>query len=79
MRYLIFIISIWLIYRISKSLLRQKQAKQPKSNKNTPLKNTVRCAHCNLHIPESEAILGNGHSYCCEKHKQEHSETDHID
>ena len=29
---------------------------------------TVRCAHCQLHIPEHEAISRNGRYYCSQQH-----------
>jgi uncharacterized protein len=31
----------------------------------------VECAHCGLHIPESEALIGGGEPYCCEAHRRE--------
>lgn len=32
--------------------------------------NIVVCAHCHLHVPESEAILAEGRHYCCEAHRK---------
>lgn len=32
--------------------------------------NIVVCAHCRLHIPESESILFDGRRYCCEEHRK---------
>jgi len=28
----------------------------------------VRCAHCGVHLPRSEALLSNGQFWCCEEH-----------
>jgi len=28
----------------------------------------VRCAHCGVHLPRSEALLKNGQLWCCEAH-----------
>lgn len=30
----------------------------------------VRCAHCSLNLPRSEAIAASGHWYCSEAHRQ---------
>ncbi len=30
----------------------------------------VTCAHCHLHIPEGEALGGEGGHYCCDEHRQ---------
>lgn len=28
----------------------------------------VACVHCQLHVPEAEAVLHDGHRFCCEQH-----------
>lgn len=30
----------------------------------------VVCAHCQLRVPESEAIADAGHFFCCEEHRR---------
>lgn len=30
----------------------------------------VRCAHCGVHLPRSEAIVVAGQTFCCEEHRQ---------
>ena len=30
----------------------------------------VPCAHCGLHVPESEAVRGGGSVYCCDEHRR---------
>jgi uncharacterized protein len=30
----------------------------------------VVCAHCRLHIPESESVAADGHHFCCEEHRK---------
>lgn len=32
--------------------------------------NIVICAHCRLHVPESESISFGGRHYCCEDHRK---------
>ena len=31
----------------------------------------VACAHCGVHLPESEAIADDGRHYCCAAHRQD--------
>jgi uncharacterized protein len=30
----------------------------------------VRCAHCGIHLPRSEAVLLNGHTWCSTEHSK---------
>ncbi|MEI6416040.1 MAG: PP0621 family protein, partial [Pseudomonadota bacterium] len=30
----------------------------------------VVCAHCHIHVPESEAVTADEHHFCCEEHRQ---------
>ncbi|MCW0208266.1 hypothetical protein AVE30378_01502 [Achromobacter veterisilvae] len=39
------------------------RAPQPK-----PLESMVRCAHCGIHLPRSEALLQNGQTWCTAEH-----------
>ncbi|MFD4837092.1 PP0621 family protein [Achromobacter sp. NPDC058515] len=39
------------------------QPQQPK-----PLESMVRCAHCGIHLPRSEALLQNGQTWCGPDH-----------
>jgi uncharacterized protein len=31
----------------------------------------VRCAHCGIHLPRSEALLQGGRTYCCAGHLEQ--------
>lgn len=31
----------------------------------------VTCAHCGVHLPESEGIVDAGLTYCCEAHREQ--------
>jgi uncharacterized protein len=60
--------------------------RQQRSGANTPSKKNkgsnvmLPCAHCGLHIPESEAVLGPAKSngaqtpYCSQQHLQQHQD-----
>ena len=30
----------------------------------------VACAHCGVHVPESEGVMGGGHFFCSEEHRR---------
>jgi len=52
-------IGIWLWRRI-------KTPAEPKQSEEAQV--MVRCAHCELHIPQSEALERSGNWYCSNKH-----------
>lgn len=58
---------IW-YWRRFKSRLKNVPARQPAE---APL-SMVRCAHCQLHLPQQQAIEADGHWYCCEAHRTQH-------
>lgn len=33
--------------------------------------NMVRCAHCHIYLPRSEALLAQGETWCCEEHAKQ--------
>jgi uncharacterized protein len=50
----------------AKSLAKGKPApQQPDSGAS---ENMVRCAHCGIHLPQSEAILIEGRTWCSQEH-----------
>lgn len=40
-----------------------------RKEKNPPVAAMVRCAYCNLFLPEHDALAAGGRYYCCEEHK----------
>jgi uncharacterized protein len=60
---LVLFVNSWLKLRAQKPPARQKK---PKEISNEPM---VRCEQCGLHVPQSRAILADGHSYCSREHQ----------
>jgi len=69
----------WIIYRLLKSYGRS--VKQDEAPKNVPGEDMVRCAHCGVHLPRSEAVVSSakspedksgGEFYCTNEHRQLH-------
>jgi len=63
-------LAIYALRRIRQYLTPPKKAAAPGS-----AKNMVRCAHCGLHLPESEAIADRGQYFCSQEHRRQHSDT----
>lgn len=67
LRIIIILFGLWLVLEIIKRALA--------SHKNHPsrkpsIASMVACAHCGVHLPESEAIQKDGKYYCCEEHRK---------
>ena len=72
-RLLTILILVWLGYLVYRRFI-STSSKHKKSGTRS-VEKTVRCAHCQLHIPEQEALSRNGRYYC----SQEHLELDKND
>lgn len=48
-------------------LFRRKQKHSADTNLGA-VEDMVRCAYCDVHLPESESIAGSGHNFCCVEH-----------
>ena len=70
-RWIIIGLAIWLVVVILRQMIgtrRQKSAakKSPPASAYTAM---VSCHHCNLHIPQAEAIQEGDRYYCCIEHR----------
>jgi uncharacterized protein len=64
-RIIIILLGLWLVLQIIKRALASREnhdARQPS------IASMVACAHCGLHLPESESIQKDGKHFCCEEH-----------
>lgn len=67
-RLIVLALVFWLLYRMALRLLSKNETKAPPRPKvGTDM---VRCAHCGIHIPKSEALQRDGHDYCSEEHRE---------
>jgi uncharacterized protein len=67
LRLIIILIGLWLVLTIIKRALASHR--KPPSDKPAVAKMVV-CAHCGVHIPESEAIRDGDRCYCSEEHRR---------
>ena len=57
---------VWALFR---SYLRSLN-KPPTSTHETVVEDMVKCAHCGVNLPRSEAIYSGGELFCCPKHQK---------
>ena len=69
MKLLVLIVLGFVVYLILKSYARSQTAK-PASNATRGPEDMVKCAHCGVNLPRSEAILTKGEFYCSREHQQ---------
>ena len=62
-------IVIWLLVRMVKSY--RERARLASRHRNRDRGTMVRCARCQLHIPETEAISKGNRYYCSREHADE--------
>lgn len=70
--WIVLIILVLFVARVAGRMAAQRQAGPDKkaSGKAPPpaLESMVRCAHCGIHLPRSEALLQNGQTWCSADH-----------
>jgi uncharacterized protein len=67
LRLVIILIGLWLVLILIKRAL----ASRRKSPSDKPaVAKMVACAHCGVHIPESEAVHDGDSHYCSEEHRR---------
>ena len=70
MRYIILIIAIWLAVVILRHFYRKKMSDQAKPAINTETEAMVRCEHCGVHVPKTEASQYRQKWFCSSHHLQ---------
>lgn len=61
----------WLAWRVAVARARPREPAAP-----PPLpepQRIVRCAECDLHLPEQDAIVDDGRHFCCVEHRSEYA------
>jgi len=57
----------WIGFTLFKKFINPTESKKVSSNSGQKM---VACAVCDTHIPESEAILKNGKTFCSKEHSE---------
>ena len=66
------LVGVWL-FRSSRRAKPQAKSKAAPDNKQptAPQLEMVRCQHCDLHLPKSDAVAGRRGIYCSQEHRQQ--------
>ena len=73
MRFLILLVGIVIIYLLLKKYFRNLQG--PANTAKPPIaENMVRCAHCGVNVPQTEAIFSRGEYFCGDEHRRLHQQ-----
>lgn len=67
LRIIVILIGLWLVLQIVKRALASRRT--PPTDK-PAVANMVACAHCGMHIPESEAVRDGNRYYCSKEHQE---------
>jgi len=72
-RLLSYLVIGWLVWRTVKRWYagyQQSAGKQANKQPNPALSTRiVKCEHCEVHLPESDAVVHDGHWFCNQQHK----------
>ncbi len=77
--WIVLIILVLFVARIAGRIAADRQAGAQRDKKPgrsappppKPLESMVRCAHCGIHLPRSEALLQNGQTWCSAEHARQ--------
>ncbi|MCG8487236.1 MAG: hypothetical protein MI756_07180 [Chromatiales bacterium] len=64
---ILFVLAIWGIYLIVRHLVRQRSTDQSATREVKSVE-SVKCAHCGLHLPKTEAVVKKGVYFCSKEH-----------
>ena len=67
-RLLLLIALVWLVWRVARQFL-LGPGKTPAAGSNE--QKMIRCALCNVHVPEGLALREDARAFCCEKHRRQ--------
>ena len=63
-----------LFLKFQQNRLKQAEKKRSRTEEMVESKKTLRCDHCGVYIPSSEAFSDGEKNFCCPEHKEEHKE-----
>jgi len=63
---------VWLVLGSTRRRAKEARPKGPPARDSKPspkVEGMVACARCGVHLPASQALLGQGRPYCCVEHR----------
>jgi uncharacterized protein len=69
-RLLLLILLGLLIYLMVKGFMRSSSRRKADGAAPKPGERMVTCAHCGVHLPESDSVTAEGRHFCTEEHRR---------
>ncbi|WP_341707816.1 PP0621 family protein [Halopseudomonas sp.] len=66
---------VWVGLRFWRALQHQRTSQQTPDQAPPDAPVMVRCAQCQVHLPQSRALRAGDQWYCCAEHRDEHSDS----
>ena len=63
---------VWLVLGSTRRRAKEARRQRPaaaEAQPGTKVEGMVACAHCGIHLPASQALLGQGRPYCSAEHR----------
>ncbi len=70
LRFLTIIVGLIVIVLLLKGYFRSLQRRNAPAAKPAEVENMVRCSHCGVNVPQTEAIFSGGDYFCCDEHRR---------
>lgn len=67
--FLLVLFGIWWIRRALNKPGAGSDSSRPPAAGGDGTERMVECAHCGIHVPETESLSSEGHHYCCAAHR----------
>lgn len=71
-RYLLILLVFWALWFLAKNWLRKQELREKARKGKTQISSgkVVRCKHCEVHLPEQDALRDGDDWFCTQAHKQ---------
>lgn len=67
-RFIALLLLLWIGWFMLKNHLAAKARKSAGTARRMPAARMVRCRHCDVHLPEAEALSEDDEPFCCKEH-----------
>ncbi len=69
-RFLFFLLILYVLWFMAKNYLRKQERRERERANKTQVARIVRCKHCEVHLPEPDALRDGEDWFCTPAHKQ---------
>lgn len=69
-RLLLFLLVLFGIWWLRRKFARDDRPEPPPRARERAVEAMRACAHCGVHVPESEALIDGAHAFCSDQHRR---------